>query len=126
MQAGYRQSRGPLGGPRPSLYSAANDSFAELDSQGVPFGILPEFTSGPPACLSLHPGDLFLLITDGFVEWENEKGELFGFVRLQQAVRASRHQAPKEILKALYDVVVAFSNGTAQQDDLTAVAIKRV
>lgn len=108
------------------LYSAAKDSFAELDSQGVPFGILPEFSCGPPACLSLHPGDLFLLITDGFIEWENEKGELFGSVRLQQAVRASRHQAPQEILKALYHAVVAFSNGTAQQDDLTAVVIKRV
>ena len=78
------------------------------------------------SCLSLHPGDLFLLITDGFVEWENEKGELFGSVRLQQAVRASRHQAPNVILKTLYDVVVAFSNGTRQQDDLTAVVIKRV
>ena len=108
------------------LYSAATDSFAEVDSQGVPFGILPEFTSGPAASLSLLQGDLFLLITDGFVEWENEKGELFGCARLQQAVRASRHHAPKEILKSLYEAVLAFSNGTAQQDDLTAVIIKRV
>ncbi len=108
------------------LYSAANDSFAEVDSQGVPFGILPQFTSGAPATLTLLPGDLFLLITDGFVEWENEKGELFGSARLQQAVRASRHSSPNEILKALYDAVVTFSNGTTQQDDLTAVVIKRI
>jgi serine phosphatase RsbU (regulator of sigma subunit) len=107
------------------LYSAANDSFTEVDSQGVPFGILPDFTSGPPACLSLLAGDLFLLITDGFVEWENDKGELFGSARLQQAVHASRNLSPEGIIKGLYDAVVAFSQGTKQQDDLTVVIIKR-
>ncbi len=108
------------------LFSASDDSFAEVDSQGVPFGILSEFTSGPPASLVLRPGDLFLLITDGFVEWENETGELFGSKRLQQVVRASRQKPPAEIVKDLYDAVVAFSNGTKQLDDLTAVVIKRL
>jgi serine phosphatase RsbU (regulator of sigma subunit) len=107
------------------LYSAGNDSFTEVDSQGVPFGILPEFTSGPPARLSLLAGDLFLLITDGFVEWENDQGELFGSARLQQAVRASRDLLPEGIIKGLYDAVTAFSRGTKQQDDLTVVIIKR-
>jgi serine phosphatase RsbU (regulator of sigma subunit) len=107
------------------LYSAANDSFTEVHSQGVPFGILPDFTSGPPACLSLLAGDLFLLITDGFVEWENNQGESFGSARLQQAVRTARGLSPDGIIKELYDAVVAFSKGTQQQDDLTVVIIKR-
>ncbi len=29
-------------------YSVAQDKFSEIDSQGVPLGVLPEFTSVPP------------------------------------------------------------------------------
>jgi serine phosphatase RsbU (regulator of sigma subunit) len=106
-------------------YSAANDTFTEVDSQGVPLGILPDFTSAPSTPLHLEPGDLFLLITDGFVEWENPKMEEFGAARFQQAIRSSRNLSPEQMLKSLYEAVLSFSNGTKQQDDLTAVIIKR-
>jgi serine phosphatase RsbU (regulator of sigma subunit) len=37
------------------------------------------------------------------------------------------HALPPElIIKSLYDAVLAFSHGTKQMDDLTAVLIKRV
>ncbi|HUL32571.1 MAG TPA: PP2C family protein-serine/threonine phosphatase [Candidatus Eisenbacteria bacterium] len=108
------------------LYSAASDSFREIDSQGVPLGILPELVSGPPTKIPLERGDIFLLITDGFVEFENPAQEEFGKKRLEEAVRASRALLPAQIIKALYDAVIAFSKGTHQQDDLTAVLIKRV
>ena len=106
-------------------YSAVKDLFTEVDSQGVPLGILPQFTSAPSTPLHLEPGDLFLLITDGFVEWENPNEEEFGAVRLKELVRSSRNLPPDAILQSLYEAVVSFSRGTRQQDDLTAVIIKR-
>jgi serine phosphatase RsbU (regulator of sigma subunit) len=105
-------------------YSVANDTFSELDSQGVPFGVLPDFTSRPSISLHLERGDLLVLITDGFLEWENPGKEEFGAARLKQAIRSARNLEPEEMLKSLYDAVVTFSNGTKQQDDLTAVIIK--
>ena len=108
------------------LYSASHDAFIEIESQGVPLGILPDFTSGPPTKIQMKKGDIFLLITDGFVEFENPAQEEFGKLRLKEAVRASRELAPEEIIKSLYDAVLAHSSGTRQQDDLTAVLIKRV
>ena len=107
------------------LYSAADNSFREIDSQGVPLGILPDFVSQPSEKMRLERDDIFLLITDGFVEFENPAQEQFGKQRLEQAVRDSRGLPPNQIIKALYDAVLAFSNGTKQQDDLTAVLIKR-
>jgi serine phosphatase RsbU (regulator of sigma subunit) len=107
-------------------YSTAEDTFSEIDSQGVPLGILPEFTSAPPTQLRMEPGDLFLLITDGFFEWANPEMEEFGKSRLEQIVRSSRNQPPEAILEALYKAVLSFSDGTTQQDDLTAVIIKRL
>jgi serine phosphatase RsbU (regulator of sigma subunit) len=59
------------------------------------------------------------------VEFENPAQEEFGKRRLEDAVRRSRSMPPDQIIDGLYDAVLAFSNGTKQQDDLTAVLIRR-
>ena len=97
-----------------------------MEAQAVPFGILPFFNSDPPARLQMHPGDLVLLVTDGFYEWENDRGEDFGVQRLEKVIRASRDCSSSEIIARLYDAVITFANGTSQKDDLTAVLIKRL
>ena len=108
------------------VYSRSEDRFIDVQPQTVPFGILPFFRSDPPAQLRLVSGDLVLLPTDGFFEWENDQGEQFGVERMERVIRASRDLAPPEIIAQLYDAVIKFSNGTKQQDDLTAVIIKRL
>jgi len=108
------------------VYSSASDSFESLSAQAIPLGLLPQLNASDPVVLHLEPGDMVVLTTDGFFEWENEQGEQFGFDRLTQAVRESRHLAPEEIIAELYSRVKAFSNGSPQADDLTAVVIKRV
>jgi serine phosphatase RsbU (regulator of sigma subunit) len=108
------------------LFSALENSFREIDSQGVPLGILPDFVSRPSTKIRLERDDILLLITDGFVEFENPAQEEFGKQRLEDAVRSSRSLLPDQIIKGLYDAILAFSNGTKQQDDLTAVLIKRI
>ena len=108
------------------LYKAASDSFSEIDSQGVPLGILLELVSDPPTKIQLQKGDIFLLITDGFVGFENPAQEQLGKQRLEETVRKSRALPPEQIVKALYDAVLAFSHSTKQMDYLTGVLIKRV
>jgi phosphoserine phosphatase len=73
----------------------------------------------------MKPGDSVLLVTDGFFEWANPQDELFGPKRLEQAIRTSKVKHPTEIISDLYQAVIEFSGGTKQQDDLTAVIIKR-
>ncbi len=106
------------------VYSRPEDRFTTMNAQALPFGILPAFQSDPPAHFPLRSGDLVLLATDGFFEWENDQGEQFGVQRIEGAMRASRDLAASEIISHLYDAVSSFSNGTKQQDDLTAVVIK--
>lgn len=107
------------------VYSSSADHFTEMNAHALPLGILPSFHSDAPTHLQLHSGDLLLLATDGFFEWENDAGEAFGICRIEEAIRASKQSSPKEIIADLYQAVVKFSNGTKQQDDLTAVIIKR-
>jgi phosphoserine phosphatase len=73
----------------------------------------------------MEPGDIIFLVTDGFIEWANDAGEEFGSARFQQLARSSCNLAPEEIIAELYSVVLKFADGTPQQDDLTAVVIKK-
>ena len=107
------------------LYVLKDDRFDEMGAQGLPLGIIADFVSEPPQVLDLSPGDLLVLTTDGFFEWANPQDELFGPKRLEQVIRASRVKHPNEIISDLYQAVIEFSGGTKQQDDLTAVIIKR-
>jgi len=107
------------------VYSSANQSFRILDAQALPLGILPDLWDAVPVKLSMQPGDIVLLVTDGFLEWENSAGEDFGNERLTATVRQFSDREPEVIIAELYDAVLNFAQGTQQKDDLTAVLIKR-
>jgi serine phosphatase RsbU (regulator of sigma subunit) len=106
-------------------YLLREDRFDEMSAQGIPLGLIPELNSEPPAILDLSSGDLLILATDGFFEWANPEGEQFGKERLERSVREARQKSPAEIIALLYQAVVEFSRGTKQEDDLTAVVIRR-
>lgn len=108
------------------VYSNSSNRFTCMNAHGLPLGILPSFQSDPPTQLKLLSGDLLLLATDGFFEWENDKGEQFGIRRMEEVIRTFRDSSPRDIVAGLYQAVLNFSNGTRQQDDLTAVIIKRM
>ena len=103
-------------------YYGLSGSFAET---GFASGDISQ-RSDAPVILNLEIGDMLVLATDGFFEWENEEGEQFGFTRMTQAVREARHLPPDEIIEKLHGAVKTFANGTKQIDDLTVVVIKRV
>jgi serine phosphatase RsbU (regulator of sigma subunit) len=107
------------------VYFLSEDRFEEIGAQGLPLGISSQFVSDPPKLLDLNKGDLLVLATDGFFEWTNGEGEQFGVKRAEETIRKSKEKRPSELISTLYAAVLAFSGGTKQQDDLTAVVIKR-
>lgn len=108
------------------IYSARDKSLRYMHAQALPLGILPEMEGAVPTKLAMERGDMVLLITDGFFEWENPRQEPFGTDRLAEVLRRFSDRDPEIIIAELYEAVVSFSRGTPQQDDLTAVLIKRV
>src|SRR6267154_2621621 len=107
------------------LYRRKNDSFEMMEAHGLPLGISDAFLSDPPHSLELASGDLLLLATDGFFEWENAREEQFGHDRLAQTIRAAREKSAAEIISVLHQDVLQFAGGTKQMDDLTAIVLKR-
>jgi serine phosphatase RsbU (regulator of sigma subunit) len=107
------------------LYLLREDHFDAMPAQGPPLGLMPDLASDPPKVLELNSGDMLVLTTDGFFEWANAQEEQFGLERMEVTIRASREKPPAEVISALYEAVIEFSGGTSQDDDLTAVVIKR-
>jgi serine phosphatase RsbU (regulator of sigma subunit) len=107
------------------LFVSKEDRFEQMGAQGLPLGIVSSLISEPPRVLELNSGDILVLVTDGFFEWANAQEELFGLQRMQDVIRTSKNKTPRELISDLYQAVIAFSGGTKQQDDLTAVIIKR-
>lgn len=108
------------------VYSSETKSCQCLDSQALPLGIVPELPEARPIKIGMMPGDIVLLITDGFFEWEDKNGEEFGADRLVQIINQNSDREPEIIIAELYESVLRFADGTPQKDDLTAVLIKRV
>ena len=108
------------------LYSAAENEVQSFEAHGVPFGIFRTMGYGPAQKIRLAPGDMLVLITDGFFEWTNAQDEDFGFDRLHTAIRAAWDVSAAEVISSLHAAVTDFACGTEQQDDLTAVVLKRL
>ncbi len=108
------------------LFRAADEQIAELHATGLPLGIMPDMTCEPADPIVFRPGDMMVLVTDGFFEWMGPDGEeQFGVGRIVDLIRRNKTQPAATLIETLYQEVVRFGAGTAQADDLTAVIIKK-
>jgi serine phosphatase RsbU (regulator of sigma subunit) len=107
------------------LHRRSTDEIESLEAQGIPLGMIAGVKYDRGTETGLEAGDTLVLMTDGFYEWENPEGEQFGFARLEAAIRESHNCSPEEVIARLRSAVLDFSRGTRQQDDLTAVVLKR-
>ncbi len=108
------------------LYRADADRVEVRHADDVPFGVVPETRYGPARRVDMRPGDVLVLVTDGFFEWVNPAGEAFGIERLAESIRAARHLPAQAMIQQLHTDVLRFAGGTPQADDLTGVVIRRL
>ena len=75
--------------------------------------------------VTLGPGEMLFLYTDGVTEAVNGKGEQFHMTRLVEIAQASAGQSPQELMLAVIGRVEKFSAGTLQADDITCLVVRR-
>jgi serine phosphatase RsbU (regulator of sigma subunit) len=107
------------------VYKASENRLYDFPAQGIPFGITSAFEYGAALEFQFLPGDFAVLLTDGFFEWAGPGDEQFGLERLKATVQAAKDLPAQELIAKLYSEVREFARGVNQQDDLTAVVIKR-
>ena len=76
--------------------------------------------------LHLFPGEALFLYTDGVTESVDARNELFGEERLLHAVEAVPDPEPQTLCTVVRAAVAAFSDGVAQADDITVLAIRYI
>jgi sigma-B regulation protein RsbU (phosphoserine phosphatase) len=109
------------GHPSGYLFDKSGNPKLVLESSGIPLGVLPEVRGLTDRSVAIEPGDLILLITDGFLESPRPDGEFIKVEELFHVIR-EHHDAPaQEILDGLFEHLRFFMKGETQTDDITAV-----
>ena len=110
------------GGQEPPLV-LQRDGISWLEAGGPVLGLLPgatyEFDS-----ITLAPGDLVVICSDGVTEARNAAGDEFGRERLIEAMSGCHGGKPAAVLERLFEAVRLFSQGTAQGDDITGLVLR--
>ncbi|MCG8603136.1 MAG: SpoIIE family protein phosphatase [Verrucomicrobiales bacterium] len=74
---------------------------------------------------TMDTGDILLLYTDGIIESENRMGDEYGVERLCEIVKMHSGTSSSELIQIINEDVIKFSEGTAQTDDITLIAIEK-
>ncbi len=106
------------GHPPPLLWNSQTKESAWLNKASVPPLGIAENLSVEIDEIRLKERDCLILYTDGLVEARNGDGELYGFERLEAAIRQTSSNA-KEIVKKLVDDLSSFKVSPKYRDDLT-------
>ncbi len=95
-----------------------------LKLKGIALGVLPDIhlESGT---LTLAPGDMLVLYTDGITEAQSMAGVQFSLSRLIEAAHQHQQQDASQATAAIIDTLDAFTGDTPQFDDLTLVIVQR-
>jgi sigma-B regulation protein RsbU (phosphoserine phosphatase) len=104
----------------PLIWNSPGERYAALrGSGGPPLGIVPEQCYASQA-ISISRGDCILLATDGLVEAKNDKGERFGWDRLEECLRSGGSDI-ESVKSRIASHLSQFVGECPQADDTTLV-----
>jgi phosphoserine phosphatase RsbU/P len=94
-----------------------------LRQDGIAMGVIPEMVINEDV-VTLKPGDLVVMYTDGVTEAFNDKMEEFGEERLTEIARTCRFLPAGEVIRRILSAIHAFTGNTPQSDDITLVVLR--
>jgi phosphoserine phosphatase len=106
-------------------FHAATGTCEWLGPSTMPLGFVPGIKLPPTPRITLEPGDVFGLVTDGVFERENAAGVQFAEGGVEGVVRAHRDTPLTRVAEILFEQVRAFGGSTPQADDITIVLVRR-
>ena len=105
----------------PLLLRAGN--IHELTTRGVVLGVL-ENAKYEEQSILLQPGDIVCFYTDGVTEARNSEGKFFGEARLFECLRSNADGTPNQVLDAVLQTVLHYTEDEPRSDDLTLLILK--
>ena len=111
-------------GHNPALLLRGSGQTETLGATGVPVGMFPG-SSWREVRVTLSPGDLLCVYTDGLTEAVNEQEEEFGLERLSAVVAGGREKPVRELCDRILEKVADFAREMPQYDDQTLLLLRR-
>lgn len=120
---GSRLSICGAGMPPVLIHRAATKQVEEIDLKGMPLGCVSEFPYEQQE-LALAPGDVILLMSDGFAERFDPRGEILGYEQARKMLADIAPRSADDIIQHFVQTAEDWAAGEPQNDDVTFVVIK--
>jgi serine phosphatase RsbU (regulator of sigma subunit) len=99
------------------------DATARLDIGGTVIGLF-DFSAYETGAMTMRPGDLLVVFSDGVTEAVNAEGDEFGDDRLAACLAAVRGRSAQEALAAVEQAVAEFVGSEPARDDMTVMVLR--
>jgi phosphoserine phosphatase RsbU/P len=109
-----------IAGQPAMLHASSDGQISQLADQQLPIGLL----AGPAYIgheVTLQPGDILLIATDGILEATNRSGAEFGLEQVERVLREDRAQDLASIAQKIH---AALSEGYIQDDDQSLLLLR--
>lgn len=112
-----------VGMPPLLIYRACEKWIEEIALKGMPLGSVESY-SYQTRELELSTGDVIVLMTDGFPERLNERGEILDYTRAKEILVDAAAGTPSEIIRHFVAIGDEWGGLKPQHDDMTFVVMK--
>jgi phosphoserine phosphatase RsbU/P len=104
------------------IFCRAGES-VPVRAEGFPLGMFPNVTY-EEFNIATQPGDAIVFVSDGILDAENEKGEMYGEERLAGLLCSLRDRPAAQIASTILTDVTEFQGSQDRFDDETIIVLK--
>ena len=104
------------------VFCRAGESIT-VQAEGFPLGMFPNVTY-EEFSVATQPGDAIVFVSDGILDAENDKDEMYGDERLASLLCASRDLPAQQIADTILADVTRFQGGHDRFDDETIIVLR--
>jgi serine phosphatase RsbU (regulator of sigma subunit) len=105
------------------FYDAARESFADLDTKGIPVGIDKNFTY-ESRTISVMPGSIGILHSDGLESALGASGTPYTIGRVKDIIRLNQGDTPAMLVRKIYDDFRDFTKGGLLTTDVSLIVFR--
>jgi serine phosphatase RsbU (regulator of sigma subunit) len=120
---GDRMEIASAGMPPALIYRARQQFVEEIAIKSLPLGSIAKYSYHGQSHF-VAPGDVLLLMSDGFPERFNEAGDMLGYSRAAELLAEIAARSPQAIIERFVETGERWANGKPQDDDVTFVVLK--
>jgi len=111
------------GHPHPLFWKRRKKDFIDINCPGTGLGLIKKPRFGYVE-YGIDRGDRILFFTDGIIEQQNPRGEMYSEARLKNRFRELIEKNDENIVDRIYDDLKAFSSKNPIDDDITLLLLE--